>query len=194
MRRALVAVTAAALTCWLVSLAVVFRAARRDAAGPADAIVVLGAAQYNGRPSPVLRARLDHAADLWRRGLAPRIIVTGGMGAGDSVAEATAARRYLIDVRAVPESAVTAVADGRTSEASLRAAAGVLPRDAAVILVSDGFHLARLGIVARRLGLRPLGSPAVGSPIRRSRRTEFGYLLAESFKVPIAFLFTRSGT
>ncbi len=194
MRRFLLAAVGLVAAVWLTCVAVVVHAARTDAAATAGAIVVLGAAQYNGRPSPVLRARLDHAADLWRRQLAPRIVVTGGTGTGDTLAEATTARRYLVESGAAPDSAVTAVPAGRTSESSLRAAAGMLTRGEAVILVSDGFHLARLGIIARRFGLRPLGSPAPDSPITRNRRRELGYLLAESFKVPIAFLFTRSGT
>src|SRR5919109_1175121 len=73
---------------WVVSIVAVIALGRRDEARRADAIVVLGAAQYVGRPSPVLRARLDHAISLWRRGLAPRLILTGGTGEGDTVSEA----------------------------------------------------------------------------------------------------------
>lgn len=181
----------AVLLVWLASLAAVTWTSRHDAAGPADAIVVLGAAQYNGRPSPVLKARLDHAARLYRRHLAPRLIVTGGVGTGDSVSEAIVARRYLLET-GIPDSAVRADTAGRTSEASLRQVAGELPMGhRRVILVSDGFHMLRLDIIARRFGLEPLGSPAPRSPIRASRRTEALYLLAESVKAPAAFIMTR---
>lgn len=192
MRRALVGLALATLAVWLASLAAVLAAAGRDEAAPADAIIVLGAAQYNGRPSPVLRARLEHAASLYRRHLAPLVIVTGGTGEGDTTSEAAVARHWLLDA-GVPDSAVRAVATGRTSEASLRAAArNVTGPSRRAILVSDGFHILRLAVIARRLGLHPLGSPATHSPITANRRRELAYLLAESVKVPIAFLLTRS--
>ena len=79
---------------WLVSLALVLFAGRRDDARPAAAIVVLGAAQYDGRPSPVLRARLDHAVALWKRGLAPRLVLTGGTGVGGPTSEGPVSREY----------------------------------------------------------------------------------------------------
>jgi uncharacterized SAM-binding protein YcdF (DUF218 family) len=192
-RRLLFAAALAAGAVWVTSFAAVALSARRDTAGSADAIVVLGAAQYNGRPSPVFKARLDHAAALYRRGLAPLVMVTGGVGAGDTLSEAAVGRRYLIEA-GLPEGAVAIEATGRTSEQSLRAAARHV-RDAGgsrVILVSDGFHMLRLAVLARRFGLEPKRSPAPDSPIRASLRREVGYLLAESFKAPIAFLLTRS--
>lgn len=193
MRRFLIAAALVVGAAWLASFVAVAVTARRDTAAPADAIIVLGAAQYNGRPSPVLRARLDHAAALYRRRLAPTVVVTGGVGAGDSLSEAAVGRRYLLEA-GLPDSAVAAEATGRSSEPSLRAAAQLV-REAhgrRVILVSDGFHMLRLAVVAHRLGLEPSCSPAPGSPIRASLRREIGYLLAESVKAPIAFLLTRS--
>lgn len=192
MRRVLALALALVGVAWLVSIGLVAAAARRDGAAPADAIVVLGAAQYNGQPSPVLRARLDHAAGLWRRGLAPVIIATGGVGERDSISEAEVARRYLAHL-GVPDSALLVEGTGRSSVPSLRAAAArVRARGGRrVLLVSDGFHMARLVVIARRLGLDPLASPASGSPIRRSLRREVGYILGESVKVPVAFLVTR---
>jgi len=194
MRRAIGVALAAALLAWLVCLALVVRAARRDEARPAEAIVVLGAAQYNGHPSPVFRARLDHAARLWHRGLAPLVVVTGGVGAGDSVSEGEVGRRWLRAAGGLPDTAVVAVGRGDATASSLQAAAEVLHarRCTRAILVSDGFHMMRLAIIARRVGLEPLGSPAPASPIRASRRRELGYLLAESVKAPVAFLVTRS--
>lgn len=191
MRRVIAAGLLVIVAVWLVSLVAVIRASRRDAAAPADAIVVLGAAQYNGRPSPVLRERLNHAANLWQRGLAPRIVLTGGIGEGDTVSEAVVAQRYLASARKVPDSVMTAVATGRSSEASLRAVAATLQRPERVIVVSDGFHLLRLGIIARGLGLTPLGSPAPDSPIRGNLRQESLYILGESIKVPVVFVLKR---
>jgi uncharacterized SAM-binding protein YcdF (DUF218 family) len=192
MRRVVVAAGALVAAAWVLSLALVVRASRADAAGPAQAIIVLGAAQYDGRPSPVLRARLEHAAGLWRRGLAPLVIVTGGVGAGDTTSEAAVGGRYLREA-GLPDSALVVEATGRATEPSLRAAAEHVPGPGyRVILVSDGFHMQRLGVVARRLGLEPLGSPAPDSPIRANRRRELGYVLAESVKWPVAFLLTRS--
>jgi uncharacterized SAM-binding protein YcdF (DUF218 family) len=192
MRRVRWTALAALLAAWLGCFGAVALAARHDAAGPADVIVVLGAAQYNGRPSPVLKARLDQAADLFRRRLAPLVVVTGGVGKGDSVSEAAVGRRYLIEVAGLPELAVRAADAGNSSESSLRAVARIIPAGRRrVVMVSDGFHMLRLGIIARRLGLIPLGSPAPSSPIRASRRRELGYILAESVKAPAAFFLTR---
>ena len=192
MRRVLVAFVVGAVVLWLVFLAAVVIASRRDTAAPADAIVVLGAAQYDGRPSPVLRARLDHAATLFRRGLAPLVIVTGGVGTGDTVSEAVVGQRYLV-AAGLPVAAVEAESAGRTSAASVRAAARRVHGrgGASAIFVSDGFHLLRLGFLARRLGLQPFGSPAPESPITSNSRRELGYLLAESIKAPVALLFGR---
>jgi len=192
MRRVVAAVALLVVAAWLLVVTEVVLVARRDAAAPADAIIVLGAAQYNGRPSPVFRARLDHGAELFRRGLAPHLIVTGGVGVGDTVSEAVVGRRYLAGGGLDP-AVVIAVATGRSTEPSLRAAADwVRARGGRrVILVSDGFHMLRLCLTARRLGLVPLGSPARRSPIASNRRLEIGYVLAESFKAPIAYIVTR---
>lgn len=192
MRRLIPAVVGGAAGLWAVSLLAVVTAARRDRAGPADAIVILGAAQYNGRPSPVFRARLDHAAALFRRGLAPAVVVTGGVGAGDSVSEAEVGRRYLV-AAGLPEGAVLAESAGRSSVPSLRAAAAwVRARGGRrVILTSDGFHMLRLRVLAWRFRIVALGSPAPASPITPGSRREFGYIVAESFKAPAAFLFPR---
>ena len=192
MRRIVVALALLVALAWLVSLASVIAAARRDAAGRADAIVVMGAAQYDGHPSPVFRARLDHAAALFRRGLAPLVIVTGGTGTGDTVSEAVVGRRYLV-AAGLPAAAVEAESMGRTSAPSVRAAAERVRTlgGARAVFVSDGFHLLRLGFLARRFGIRALGSPAPGSPITSNSRRELGYFLAESVKAPAALLFAR---
>jgi uncharacterized SAM-binding protein YcdF (DUF218 family) len=170
-----------------IALALVWRAAREDQRRPAGAVIVLGAAQYNGKPSPVLRARLDHAVDLHRAGLVPLIVVTGGIGSGDVESEATVGRRYVI-AQGVPDSAVVVLAWGKNTDQTMDAVAEwVATRGVAeIILVSDAFHLARLRVLARRRGLIAWTSPAPTSPIVGER--EWGYLLAEGVKLPVAYL------
>jgi uncharacterized SAM-binding protein YcdF (DUF218 family) len=163
---------------------------RRDEARPADALVVLGAAQYEGRPSPVLRARLDHALDLYRRGLAPVVIVTGGVGVGDTTSEARVSRNYLAK-HGVPASAIMMESRGLTTSQSLhtvRTMVNGLP-GRSVLLVSDPFHMLRLSILASRLGMQPFTSPTRTSPIASSRIEQLKYVLAESVKVPMVMLF-----
>ena len=161
----------------------------RDQATGADAIVVLGAAQYNGRPSPVFRARLDHAATLYQRALAPVVLVTGGVGVRDTLNEANVGRDYLVRL-GLPTEGVVPLA-GEDTYASLNEVKrwfdGRTSRR--VLLVSDGFHMLRLQIIATRLGLVPFTSPAPGSPIHANVRRNTGYLFAEGFKVPFTWLF-----
>ncbi|HET7041500.1 MAG TPA: YdcF family protein [Gemmatimonadales bacterium] len=182
-----VAVLGAAGLVYGIALALVWRAAREDQRRPAGAIVVLGAAQYNGKPSPVLKARLDHALELEEAGFAPLLVVTGGIGSGDRESEATVGRRYLV-ARGVPDSQVVVLPEGKNTDQTM-AAVGDWVRDRGlidVLLVSDAFHLARLRVEARRHGVTAYTSPAAGSPISGSR--EWGYFLAEGVKLPVAYL------
>ena len=177
---------------WGAVVAAVARAGAVDQAASAEAIAVLGAAQYNGRPSPVFRARLDHAATLFARGLAPVVLVTGGVGTGDTVSEAEVGRRYLVGLGLPAQAAVTLPA-GADTYASVAEVGGWF-RDRGsrrVVLVSDAFHLLRLRIIAARLGLAPLTSPAPASPIRSSPHRHATYLAAEGVKVPFTWLFHR---
>ena len=192
-RRVLTAVVIALFMIWIATLVEIVVTGRRDEARPAAAIVVLGAAQYVGRPSPVLRARLDHAIALWRAGLAPRLIVTGGRGEGDTTSEAAVSRRYALR-RGVPDSAIVLESTGRTTRESMRGVAAIMhgqPRRD-VILVSDPFHMLRLAIQARRFGLEPLTSPTRTSPISQNRDQAWSYVLNESLKVPVVYLFERN--
>lgn len=177
---------------WLASLTAVIVWQRRDNAQPASAIVVLGAAQYVGRPSPVLRARLDHAIALWRRGLAPTIIFTGGFGDRDTTSEAAVGQRYAI-ARGVPARNILIENTGRTTAESLQQVAFLMEAEPTrrVILVSDPFHMLRLAILARRFGMTPFTSPTRTSPISENRRESWKYVLSESIKVPIVFLLER---
>jgi len=177
---------------WAMSFVGVVVWEHRDTARPAAAIVVLGAAQYVGRPSPVLRARLDHAIDLWRGGLAPKIIFTGGFGDRDTTSEAAVGQRYAIE-HGVPARDIMIENSGRSTAQSLQQVSRLMDAEPSrtVILVSDPFHMLRLSILARRFGLTPYTSPTRTSPISLSRRETWKYEIAESIKVPISFLLER---
>jgi len=188
----------AVLAGWVLCLAVIFGWSRRAAEGRADAIVVLGAAQYGGRPSPVLRARLDHALVLWKSARADRVVLTGGRRSGDLISEAAAGQRYLVR-RGVPPQAILLEPNGRTSLASMDGAAALLqawrdslpstvrdtmPRRASILLVSDPFHMLRLDVLARLHGMRPLPSPTRTSPISANRAVAIEFMLRESIALP----------
>ncbi|HXD48168.1 MAG TPA: YdcF family protein [Gemmatimonadaceae bacterium] len=181
-----------ALGVWLVSLIGVLYWEQRDTARPAAAIVVLGAAQYVGRPSPVLRARIDHAIDLWRHRMAPLIIFTGGFGDHDTTSEAAVSQQYAID-HGVPPRAIMIENVGRSTSESLQEVALLMDAEPSrtVILVSDPFHMLRLSVLARRFGMTPYSSPTRTSPISHSWRESLKYALAESIKVPVSFLIDR---
>lgn len=162
------------LTAWLllavmlyllVNFALVWRTSSRDLARPAEAILVLGAAQYQGRPSRVFQARLDHAVNLYNQGLAPVIVVTGGKQSGDALSESNAAYNYLRQ-QGIAETALRQEVDGTTSYESVAASARILEREGIddVILVSDGWHLERSAAIAHDVGLHPLPSPTPTSP------------------------------
>ncbi len=171
----------------------VYWEARTASAQPADAIVVLGAAQYNGRPSEVFRARLDHALDLYQEGYAPLIVLTGGKQAGDAYTEAETGEQYLLD-RGVPASAIRFENEGRDTWQSMRGVADVLEGSGAesLLIVSDGFHLLRSELMARELGFTASGSASTESPIRPWSGTEFSYAIRETGGI-LAFLPTMAG-
>ncbi|HEY0444024.1 MAG TPA: YdcF family protein [Candidatus Limnocylindrales bacterium] len=137
----------------------------RDEQRPADAIVVLGAAQYDGRPSPVFKARLDHAVSLYQTGVAPVFIVTGGKAAGDRTTEAAVARAFAID-HGVPASAILVEDRGRTTLESMRTVGAMVRARGlrSVVFVSDRTHLLRVLRMARDQGITGWGSPTRTSP------------------------------
>lgn len=159
---------------WLVIAAVLYVAvtfaqvwwtSAREQARPVQAVLVLGAAQYQGQPSPVFRARLDHAAQLYGEGLAPVVVVTGGRQGGDTVTEARAADAYL-QRRGVPAEALRLEVDGRTTYESIAASSRFLADEGIqeILLVSDGWHLGRSAAIARSVGLTAYTSPVPESP------------------------------
>jgi uncharacterized SAM-binding protein YcdF (DUF218 family) len=180
------------VTLWLIALGAVITWGSRDRAKASDAIVVLGAAQYWGKPSPVLRARLDHAVELWRRGMAPRVVLTGGVGVGDTTSEAAVSRKYVIG-EGIPDSAILLETTGRTTRESLRSVAVMLQTTDhhRVILVSDPFHMLRLDILARRFGLVPYTSPTRTSPISANTGETWRYYINESLKIPFVLIMER---
>lgn len=177
---------------WAASMATVLVWSSMDQARPAGSIVVLGAAQYDGRPSPVLRARLDHGIDLWQRGMGKVLVLTGGRGHGDTTSEAAAGRTYA-KKHGIPDSVILLENKGRTTRESMLGVADILQsrRIKTAILVSDPFHMLRLSIISKRFGIIPYTSPTRTSPISPNREKRWRYMLGESIKAPLAFLFER---
>jgi uncharacterized SAM-binding protein YcdF (DUF218 family) len=140
----------------------------RDERQAADAIVVMGAAQYDGRPSPLFRARLDHAIELFHEGVAPWLVVTGGKAEGDRTTEADAARLYAIS-HDVPDSAILAEDQSRTTLQAIRQVAALMKdRDLeAAVFVSDPSHMLRVLRMASDEGITCYGSPTRTSPLER---------------------------
>ena len=188
-RRILVALIVVPLLVYVFAFLAVVMASRQDQRRPVSAIVILGAAQYNGKPSPVLRARLDHALTLYREGLAATMVVTGGIGKGDLVSEATVGRQYLVG-HGVPESAVVVRPDGRSTQASIRSVAAWAGEHGmhSVLLVSDPFHMLRLHLEARRTSLEAYTSPTRTSPISANWRLELFFFSTEAWKIPVVLL------
>ena len=169
MRRALIA--AAALVgvlafYGLISLWQVWSTGRSDQARPVDAIVVLGAAQYDGRPSPQLAARLDQVIELWPQDLAPLVVVTGGNQPGDRFTEAEASASYLID-QGVPESAILLEDAGSTTYESLDRVAEILDARGldSVLIVTDPYHALRSRLIAQEVGMVAFVSPTETSVV-----------------------------
>jgi uncharacterized SAM-binding protein YcdF (DUF218 family) len=139
--------------------------ANQDQAAPSDAIGVFGAAEYDGRPSPVYRARLDRALQLYKRGIAPLMITLGGDG-GDAYSEGGVGRQYLIG-KGVPEQAIIAETQSRNTEESARRIAVIARTNGLrrLVIVSDGTHLFRIHEICDAEGLNVLTSPRPVVPI-----------------------------
>ncbi len=156
----------AAVAAASIAIAAVFvvRQSKLDEARPADAIVVFGAAEYAGRPSPVYRARLDHAFDLFARGVAPLVITTGGAGADPKFSEGGVGRDYL-SRRGIPDpSLIAETQSGDTAESAQRVSAIMRANNLhAVIAVSDAYHIFRIKRLLERNGVVAYGSPRPGS-------------------------------
>ncbi len=156
-----------AMAYFLVSLLQVWNTGRSADRQPVDAIVVLGAAQYDGRPSPQLQARLDHALELWNLNLASYIVVTGGKQEGDRFTEAATSRKFF-ESRGVASDLIFEENSGTTTYASLFAVSRVA-KDLKIdrmLIVSDPFHLLRAELIANEVGLKASSSSTQSSVIR----------------------------
>jgi uncharacterized SAM-binding protein YcdF (DUF218 family) len=157
---ALIAVGYYAFTFWQV-----WSTGRTDDARNVDAIVVLGAAQYDGRPSPQLAARLDHVVDLWADGFAPQVVVTGGNQEGDRFTEASASARYLVD-RGIPAAAIVQEDEGTTTFESLEGARALLDDSTeAILIVTDPYHALRSKLTAEEVGFTAFASSTPDSVV-----------------------------
>ena len=159
----------------------VWQVARTDDRNQADVVVVLGAAQYDGRPSSILQARLDHAGRLFSQGIAPVVVTVGGRQAGDTFTEASAGQRYLIDA-GLPDDAVVAVETGSDTLSSLQAVAAAA-RDhgwRSAVIVSDPWHSLRARTMARDAGLDAWTSPTRSGPAVQTRQTQARYITRET--------------
>lgn len=165
--RTVVLLVLAGVVYYGVTLFQVLSVGRSDQAQPVDAIVVMGAAQYDGTPSPQLQARLDHVITLWAEGLADVVVVTGGNQPGDRFTEASASAAYLVE-HGVPENVILRENTSHNSYDSLVGVRDVLrARDlSTVLLVSDPFHSLRIRLIAQELGLTAYVSPTRTSPVQ----------------------------
>jgi uncharacterized SAM-binding protein YcdF (DUF218 family) len=188
MLRHLLRLAALAMAGLIVYLGVIATEIRRqsdiDEARPADIIIIMGAAEYRGRPSPVLRARIDHALDLYRRKLAPRILTTGGAGGDPVYTEGEVARNYLVR-QGVRSEAILVESEGESTWESTAVAAEMMRRMnlKSAIVVSDGYHIFRTKKMLEFRGLTIYGSPRPDVPRGTWRekwlfaRQAIGYLL-----------------
>ena len=168
---------------WLAGVAAyIIWVGQRDDAVPADAIIVLGAAAYDAKPSPVFEERIRHGIDLYKRGLAPTLIFTGGYGGtGARFSESQVARRYALR-QGVPDKAILIESLSRNTHDNLRQARVLMQQHKlhSVIIVSDPLHMARALRISRDLGIRSVGSPTPTSRFR-SFATRWRFLLQEVY-------------
>lgn len=185
--KALLVVAAVMWIYFLITLVQVNQTGRSDEVRRVDAIVVMGAAQYDGTPSAQLAARLDHVVTLWDDGVAPVVVVTGGNRPGDRFTEASSSAEYLIE-RGVPEAAILREDAGTTSYESLRAVAELLDARglSRVLVVTDPYHSLRSRLIAEEVGLTAFVSPTPTTVIRGS--AEFQRELKEAAGVAVGRL------
>jgi uncharacterized SAM-binding protein YcdF (DUF218 family) len=169
----LLLVTSTALAIWWT--------ARQDSRPASDAIVVLGSAQYNGVPSSIFAARLEHAKKLYEAGVAPVIVTVGGKATGDQFTEAQAGRAYLADA-GVPRKALLAVPTGVDTLESMRAVSSAFGQRGwrSAVLVTDPWHAMRAQRMAEDSGMVATSSPTRQGPAVQTRDTQFRYILRET--------------
>jgi uncharacterized SAM-binding protein YcdF (DUF218 family) len=155
--------------------------ARQDARPKSDAIVVLGSAQYNGVPSSIFAARLEHARALYQQGIAPVVVTVGGKKSGDNFTEAEAGRDYLAN-EGVPRTALLAVPEGVDTLESMRDVAAVFRQRGwhSAVLVTDPWHVMRAQKMADDSGIDAASSPTRQGPAVQTRTTQFRYIMRET--------------
>jgi uncharacterized SAM-binding protein YcdF (DUF218 family) len=155
--------------------------ARQDSRPASDAIVVLGSAQYNGVPSSIFEARLEHAITLYEDGVAPVIVTVGGRAVGDEFTEAQAGREYLAN-SGVPEEALLAVEEGVDTLQSMRVVSTAFGERGwtSAVLVTDPWHALRAERMAEDSGIEAESSPTRQGPAVQTRGTQFRYILRET--------------
>jgi len=155
--------------------------ARQDSRPSSDSIVVLGSAQYNGVPSSIFEARLEHALDLYENGVAPVIVTVGGKETGDQFTEAEAGRDYLA-AAGVPDDALLAIQEGADTLESMRAVAAEFDARGwhTAVLVTDPWHAMRAQRMAEDAGIEASSSPTRQGPAVQTRSTQFRYILRET--------------
>lgn len=159
----------------------VLRYSTIDSNNNADAIVVLGAAEYAGKPSPVFKARLDHAYNLFEMNRAPIIVTTGGAITKEEKSESRVGKNYLMKL-GVPENVIFIEEESQTTKQNLDRTKEIaqVKKIASVILVSDPFHMYRAKIIAEDLGFITYTSPTTTSPIAKNKRLNFQYIVRET--------------
>ena len=179
--KSLAVVLTLCLAVLLFTMGRVWWVARQDDRRVSDVIVVLGAAQFDGRPSSVFTARLVHARDLYQANVAPRIVTVGGNRAGDRFTEASAGKLWLA-THGVPASRVVAVATGHDTLTSVRAVSKKMrqQRWSTAVIVTDPWHSLRTRSMAHDAGIDAVTSPTRQGPAVRTRQTEFRYIFRES--------------
>ncbi|MGY1737616.1 YdcF family protein [Geodermatophilus sp. SYSU D00684] len=175
------AVVLAALLLVASTAAAIWWTARQDARPASDAIVVLGSAQYNGVPSSIFEARLEHAVSLWEDGVAPVVVTVGGKAAGDQFTEAEAGRDYLIG-QGLPEESLLAVPEGVDTLESMRAVGAAFGERGwtSAVVVTDPWHAMRAVRMAEDAGISAESSPTRQGPAVQTRNTQFRYILRET--------------
>jgi uncharacterized SAM-binding protein YcdF (DUF218 family) len=186
--KTLAAVLALALIVFVITAGRVWWFARQDDRRPSDAIVVLGAAQFDGRPSSVFTARLVHARDLWRDDVAPRIITVGGNRAGDRFTEASAGKRWLVE-HGVPADRVVTVGTGSDTLESVDAVEQRMQSKgwSTAVVVTDPWHALRTRAMATDQGIDAVMSPTRQGPAVRQRATQIRYIGRET----VAYLYYK---
>ncbi|MFO7340289.1 MAG: YdcF family protein, partial [Lysobacteraceae bacterium] len=167
---------------WLAGVAAwIVWVGQRDQAQPADAIIVLGAAAYDARPSPVFEERIRHGLALYRQGYAPVLLFTGGYGTGARFSESQVARRYALR-QGIPESAILIETTSRTTRQNLQEARRLMREHGLhrAIVVSDPLHMARALRLCRELGIEAVGSPTPSTRFR-TIQTQWRFLLQEVY-------------